>query len=174
MTITICDLVADLVRHADANVEPRLEAQVEELLAAQCMNPVIGRWLDQYGIDYLSAIFDLDDDIYAQRFPAAPDIGRARRQRMVSEFNTHLEHCKHCSLKRGYELELDARIALVLRHNKDFLLQHLEEEVDVAEGEHLSQHSAVSVSSSPVNLHFEPSVLLNLLADSAPEPIEVG
>src|SRR2546423_8632636 len=106
----LTDVIAAFVFKSAADLASRLEAQAEALAEAKCTNPVIGRWVDENDVKYLLSTFDLNDKDFAERFPAMAHISRAPRQRVIATLKEHFEHCQHCSLKRGYDLELDARI----------------------------------------------------------------
>ncbi|HKY05937.1 MAG TPA: hypothetical protein VJQ56_13665 [Blastocatellia bacterium] len=124
----LTDVIAAFVFRSAPDLASRLEAQAEALDEAKCNNPVIGRWVDENDVKYLLSAFALNDKDFAERFPAMAHTSKAERQQVIAVFEEHFEHCKHCSLKRGYDLEMDARIKQACKQNSDFLLQMLEEE----------------------------------------------
>jgi hypothetical protein len=124
----LTDVIADFVFKSAPDLASRLEAQAEALAEAQCINPVVGRWVDENDVKYLLSTFALNDKDFAKRFPAMAHTSGAERQQVVATLEEHFEHCQHCSLKRGYDLELDARIKQACQRNSDFLLQVLGED----------------------------------------------
>ena len=124
----LTDVIADFVFKSAPDLASRLEAQAEALAEAKCINPLIGRWVDENDVKYLLSTFALNDKDFAERFPAMAHTSKAERQRVVAALEDHFEHCQHCSLKRGYDLELDARIKQACEQNSDFLLQLLVED----------------------------------------------
>jgi hypothetical protein len=124
----LADVIADFVFKSAPDLASRLEAQAEALAEAKCTNPVIGRWVDENDVKYLLSTFALSDKDFAERFPAMAHTSRAERQLVIAALEEHFEQCQHCSLKRGYDLELDERIKQACRQNSDVLLQILEED----------------------------------------------
>lgn len=124
----ITEVIANFVFKSAPDLASRLEFQAEALDEAKCINPVIGRWVDENDVKYLLSTFALNDKDFAERFPAMAHTSRAERQRVAAALEKHFEHCQHCSLKRGYDLELDARINQACQQNSDFLLQLLGED----------------------------------------------
>ena len=129
----ITDIIAELVRQKNTDVDSRLAYQAEELSEVRCINPLIGRWVDSNAVEYMLSALDLDDEDFAARFPAA-NVGAAERRRVAAAIEGHLGVCKHCSLKRGYEEELDGRIERACLEERDFLLRLIEEDEAAAEG----------------------------------------
>jgi hypothetical protein len=130
----ITDVIADLVFQTNPELASRLEYQAEALREVECINPVIGRWIDANDVKYLLSTFDLKDGDFAARFPSIANVTQQDRQRVVAAIERHFDQCQHCSLKRGYDLELDAQIKLACQQNNSLLLQLLEED-----GETLSE-----------------------------------
>lgn len=131
----LIDLIADLVFKSAPDLASRLEAQAEALDEAKCINPVIGRWVDENDVKYLLNTFALNDKDFAERFPAMAHTSGVERQRVIAALGEHFEHCKHCSLKRGYDLELDARIKQASRQNSDLLLRLMADDQATSKGE---------------------------------------
>jgi hypothetical protein len=138
MKYDITDVIADLVLQADPELGSRLEYQDEALRETKCVNPVVGRWIDANDVKYLLSTLDLDDKDFAAKFPTMEHITRPERQKIMTTIEAHFEQCQHCSLKRGYDLELDMHIKQACQQNSSTLLQLLEEdEADLSEeGEH--------------------------------------
>jgi hypothetical protein len=136
----LTDIIANFVFKSAPDLASRLEAQAEALDEAKCSNPVIGRWVDENDVKYLLSAFSLNDKDFAERFSSMAHTSRAERQRIVATLEEHFEHCQHCSLKRGYDLELDSRIKQACQQNSDFLLQILKDDETEAskEDDHLS------------------------------------
>jgi hypothetical protein len=124
----ITDVIADLVRQANPELEARLEAQAEALREHQCVNPLIGKWVDTHDVKYLLSTFNLADEDFAERFPTMAHVKREERRRVAAAIERHFEQCVHCSLKRGYDLELDAQIKQACRQNSALLLELLGED----------------------------------------------
>jgi hypothetical protein len=138
MKYDVIDVIADLVRQSTPDLPARLEYQAEALSELECTQPMLGRWIDEYDVNYLLSAFALADKDFAAKFPGMAHFSGHERQQFLIMLETHFERCPHCSLKRGYELELDARIEQACRQNRDSLLQLLEEETTEMsdEGEH--------------------------------------
>lgn len=128
MKTNITNVIADLVLQSEPDLAARLEAQAEALREVECTNPVLGRWIDAHDVKYLLSTFALNDDDFAGRFPAMAHITGPERQRVAAALEAHCEQCPHCSLKRGYDLELDARIKQASQRNSTALLQLLEDD----------------------------------------------
>ena len=139
----LTNVIADFVFRSAPDLASRLEAQAEALAEAKCINPVIGRWVDENDVKYLLSTFGLNDKDFAERFPAMAHTSRAERERVVAALEEHFEQCQHCSLKRGYDLELDARIKQACQKNSDFLLQVLRE--DEAESPKEDDHPSMEL-----------------------------
>jgi hypothetical protein len=154
MSITL----ASLVQRTNPDLQSRLEAQDEALSESECITPVIGRWVDAHDVEFLISALDLDDVNFAKRFPAAPQLNEQRRRDMKAEIESHLNHCRHCSLTHGYELELDARIMRAFRENKtDFMNLLDKDEAGPVEGDHISE-SKINFSQCPSRPHAEPQI----------------
>lgn len=145
MNNDLTDLIADFVFKSAPDLASRLESQAEALDEAKCTNPVLGRWIDENDVKYLFSVFALNDKDFAERFPTISPMSRAERQRVAAALEGHFEHCKHCSLKRGYDLELDAHIKQACEQNSDLLLQILAE--DETEPSKEDDHSNMELES---------------------------
>lgn len=124
----LTDVIADFVFKSAPNLADRLKSQAEALDEAKCSNPVLGRWIDENDVNYLFSAFALSDEDFAEKFPAMAQTTIAERQQVIAALEEHFGFCQHCSLKRAYDLELDARIKQACEQNSDFLLQLLEED----------------------------------------------
>jgi hypothetical protein len=130
----ITDTIADLVRQANPELETRLAYQAEALREHECTDPLIGKWVDANDVKYLLSTFDLADEDFAERFPTMAHVKREDRRRVAEAIERHFEQCTHCSLKRGYDLELDAQIKRACGQNSALLLELLgEDEAELAE-----------------------------------------
>jgi hypothetical protein len=121
-------MIADLILKTAPDIASRLEYQAEALREAECTKPVVGLWIDENDVKYLLSAFALEQKDFAARFPAMAHITEQERQQVITTIEDHLDSCPHCSLKRGYDLELDARIKQECQKNREILLQLLEEE----------------------------------------------
>ncbi|HKO61588.1 MAG TPA: hypothetical protein VJV03_10545 [Pyrinomonadaceae bacterium] len=128
MKTEITEIIANLVVEEDPEVRERLDYQDEALTESVCINPIIGRWIEENDVKYLLASLNLPDHDFAKKFPAMASVSGHLRGKLIGTFETHLQHCKHCSLKTGYDLELDARIKQSCLAHSGRLLQHLKEE----------------------------------------------
>lgn len=134
MKSDIADIIAELVRQNNPDVDSRIAYQAEALSEIKCTRPLIGRWIDSCDVEYLLSALDLADEDFASRFPASASVKAPERRRMAAAIESHLCECQHCALKRGYELELDGRIEQECIQNRDLLLQILKDErADAAE-----------------------------------------
>jgi hypothetical protein len=134
------NMFADLVFEADSDLRSRLEYQEEALREVGCTDPLFGRWVDALDVSYMLAVFALKDEDFAAMFPTMAHTTERERQGFLTAMEGHFKRCRHCSLKRGYDLEMDARIERACRQNNDFLLQALAEDAtdSVVEGEGVS------------------------------------
>lgn len=133
MESDITDMIADMVRQTAPELASRLEYQAEALRETECTDPMVGRWVDDNDVKYLLSAFALEDEDFAERFPALAHITGPERQQFIAAVEAHFDQCLHCARKRGFDLELDARIKKTCRQNSATLLQLLEEEMAVAE-----------------------------------------
>src|ERR1051326_5392537 len=103
------NLIINLVRKAEPDLDARLDSQAEALNELECTNPVLGRWIDEYDVEYLLAAFDLDDDEFAANFPDMGHLNQHDRSQIIEAFNNHFDQCRHCFLKRSYDEEMNRR-----------------------------------------------------------------
>jgi hypothetical protein len=125
MKPSIIDVIADQVLKSAPELQDRLQYQAEALEEHKCTQPVLGHWIDENDVKYLLSSFALGDKDFAARFPAMGQVSEATRQRLLQAFDRHFESCVHCSLKRGYDLELDARIKQTCKEESHSLLELL-------------------------------------------------
>lgn len=128
MKAEITEVIADLVRRSNPEFDSRLEAQAKTLEEIECINPLLGQWIDTNDVKYLLSVFALKGEDFAAKFPAMAHIPEQDRQQVIAALETHMELCPHCSLKREYDLELDDQIKQVCQENDALLLQLLDEE----------------------------------------------
>ena len=126
------NLIIDLVRKAEPDLDARLDSQAEALKEIDCTNPVLGRWIDEYDVEYLMAAFNLDDDDFSSNFPAMGHLSQHDRSQIIEAFENHFDYCPHCYLKRGYDLEMNARIERAYSLNNAEVRQHLDSAKEVA------------------------------------------
>lgn len=120
------NLIIDLVRKAEPDLDSRLESQAEALNELKCTEPVLGKWIDEYDVEYLMAAFDLDDEEFASNFPAMAHLNQNDRNQIIDAFEKHFDQCPHCYLKRGYDMELNARIERAYTTNNTAVVQQLQ------------------------------------------------
>lgn len=136
MKSDLTDIIADLVLQSAPELTSRCEYQAEALVEIKCTSPALeGQWIDAYEIKYLFSILALGDEDFAVRFPALAHFAEPERRQLIATLERHLERCQHCSLKCGYDLELDQRIKEVCWENSTLLLQLLEEDAEVQLGQ---------------------------------------
>src|SRR5262245_536922 len=129
MEIDFSDSIVDQIRHEEPDLDARLEAQAEELNELQCIDPVVGQWIETYDVNYLSAAFELNDEEFAKNFPKMAYLTHDDRERIIKTFGEHIEHCPRCCRKSSYDIELDSRIERAIRKrpsgrlNKDGILK---------------------------------------------------
>ena len=119
-------LIIELVRKAEPDIDSRLESQAEALKELECTNPVLGRWIDEYDVEYLIAAFNLDDDEFSSNFPGMGNLSQHDRSQIIEAFENHFDQCPHCFLKRGYDIEMNARIERAYRLNSAAVMEHLD------------------------------------------------
>lgn len=140
MNSDITDFVADFVAEADPELATRLEYQAAALRETACTDPAtFGRWVDANDVKLLLSAFALEDEDFAVRFPKLKQSTAPERRKFIAGLEVHFETCKHCSLKRGYDLEIDARVKKACLQNSKTLLRLLRKEAAESseEGEHL-------------------------------------
>lgn len=132
----ISDVIANLVFQTNPELTSRLEAQEEALRESPCSDPVIGRWADD--ADHVLSTLSLSDKDFGEMHPSVAHVSGVERRRLAAAIETHMGKCQHCSLKRGYDVELTARIERAFRQDDDFISQLLKEDEadDTQEGEH--------------------------------------
>lgn len=168
MKFSLSTVFATVVRREPQEVKDRLEAQADALKESKCIKPLVGQWIDANDVEYLKSVLDLGDDDFARRFPSVADVDHHRRQQMKAAIEAHLDHCPHCALKHGYELELDARIMRACRENRAELMQLLaEEDSDLSEGEHWAAEKWTSHSEPQPETQPEPEIIIDPLAEPA-------
>ena len=139
----VIEKIAKLTLDTNPELKEVLDYRAEELQRVKCTNPVIGRWVDEFDVKYLLSSFALEDAEFAAHFPAMATITAPQRQKLLETFNTHFEYCQHCSLKRGYDLELGSQIKNTGRQHKETLIQMIEAEEADAEDDHLKTKLAI-------------------------------
>jgi DNA-binding transcriptional MocR family regulator len=121
------NLIIDLVRKANPDLDSRLESQAEALDELECTNPVLGKWIDEYDYEYLLAAFNLNDGEFSRNFPGMAHLNQHDRSQIIEAFEDHFDHCAHCYLKRGYDLEMNDKIERVYTTDKTLVAQYLQE-----------------------------------------------
>lgn len=119
------DFIINLVRAAEPDLDERLKKQDEALRALECTNPTLGKWITTYDVEYLMAAFNLNDEDFAENFPEMSHLNHHDRSQIIEAFEDHFLHCSHCHLKRGYDLEMNARIESVYRKHGNAISAHL-------------------------------------------------
>lgn len=144
----ITDIITDLVFQTDPDLEARLEAQAEALREIECINPVLGRWVDENDVNFLLAILALKDEDFAEEIPAMAYIPGHERRSFIAVLEVHMDKCPHCSLKRGYDLEMDARIEQACQQNDDRPLQIPEKAESSEKSDHASTELKPALSAN--------------------------
>lgn len=124
------EFIVNLVRSDEPDLDRRLETQAEAVSALECTNPILGKWIDTYDVEYLLAAFNLNDDDFAENFPEMTHLNRQDRSQIIEAFEDHFVHCSRCHLKRGYDLEMNARIEMAYRQHGDLIARKLNETRD--------------------------------------------
>ncbi len=108
----IIEEIARLVFQSDAEFATRLKIQAEAspLCELSCINPAVGRWVDENNMEYLLSVLALDDKDFAIAFPALSGITTQQRRQVIARIASHLEVCLHCAGKRAYDLEFEERV----------------------------------------------------------------
>lgn len=128
MTTEITDLFVDLVLQTNPELDARLEYQAEALRETKCIQPLVGQYIDAHHVEYLLSALALGEKDFAESFPAMSRIAGPDRRQVAATIESHIERCSHCSLKRAYDLELDARIEQAFKLSNDLLPQLSEQE----------------------------------------------
>jgi hypothetical protein len=120
-------MLADLLSTAESDLQPRLESQAEVLRETPCTDPsAYGRLVAENDVTYLLAVLSLKDESFVAEFPAAAQFDESERRQFVAALEAHIDDCPHCSIKRGYDLEMGARVEQACRQNSGFLLEVLD------------------------------------------------
>ena len=119
-------LIAQLVRDADKQPGARdKDAQKDAVSETGCTVLVIGNWVDNFDIKYLLSILALNDKDFVENFPNAGAIPREDRQAVARTIESHIEGCRHCALKQGFDIEEDDQIKRICRENRALLIEML-------------------------------------------------
>jgi hypothetical protein len=111
MEYDFSDSIVEKLRQSEPDLDTRLESQDEALRDLKCTNPIIGKWIDSYDVEYLFSALELDDKDFAEHFPPLAHLKQSDREKMIMVFTHHMEHqCAHCSLKRGFDAEFSSRV----------------------------------------------------------------
>lgn len=127
-TKDIGEIIADFVRKTYTDTDSRFEYQAEALLEKQCTNAAVGKVFELANVEYLLSAFDLEDEDFAEEFPAMSYLNRSERQLLLTTMQQHLESCSRCGLKQAYDLEFETRLRNACRQNSDALLQVLKDD----------------------------------------------
>lgn len=119
-------IIADQVRQAEPDLDARLEAQAEALNEFECTNLTIGKWIEEFGLEYLLAAFALNDQDFAESFPKLAHISQHDREKMKDTFSHHVDACVRCARRVGFDAEMDSRIERSIesgQRDKDKILE---------------------------------------------------
>lgn len=128
MNPDISDFIVELVRKREGDLPTRLKYQAEAVLETMCTEPDLGRLVDENDVPFLLATLASSDREYAEMFPNMSDLSMSEREELVEVFERHFECCEHCSLKRGFDIELGSRIERACFESRDVLLTLLLED----------------------------------------------
>lgn len=126
MNEDIGDFIASLVCNREDDLPTRLQYQVEALAESACSEPSLGQLIDETPVSLLMAALAASDQELAEVFPTLSRFALGERQEIRERLDDHFEKCLHCSLKRGYDHEMDNRIEQACHENKDELLRLLD------------------------------------------------
>lgn len=147
MKTNMFDAIANLVWQSSSEVRIRSLKQREALRENKCSQPEMGRWVDRHDVNHLLSMLELDDLEFSSRFPMSHASSQDRR-RLAAALARHFEQCIHCSLKRGYDVELDGRIEQACKeHAEELLILLNDEEVEVADE---SDHQYLDLALQPI------------------------
>ena len=134
----ILEAIANLVCQSDAEVQNRLREQQQELRQHRCTQPKLGHWVLNHDVNYLLSTLELSEQEFRTRFPKSR-VSVHYRRKLVGDLEKHFQQCIHCSLKRGYDMELDARIEQACKQHANVLLGFMTEDAGEIgeEGEHI-------------------------------------
>lgn len=144
-------LIIDLVRKAEPDLDARLESQAEALDDLECTNPVLGRWIDEYDVDYLFSAFNLNDTEFAANFPDLAHLSQHDRSQIIEAFENHFDQCSHCHLKRSYDMEMNARIERAYNLNNATVAQHLQAAASAEESTTAKQKASANETATTGN-----------------------
>jgi hypothetical protein len=144
-------LIIDLVRKEETDLDARLESQAEALDDLECTNPVLGRWIDEYDVEYLFAAFNLNDTEFAANFPDLAHLNQHDRSQIIEAFENHFDQCPHCHLKRGYDLEMNGRIERAYNLNNATVAQHLQAAASAEESTAAKQKARANETATTSN-----------------------
>jgi hypothetical protein len=125
----ITEVITDLVFEAEPDLTSRIESQAETLRESVCTDPErIGRWVDEHDVPYLLSVIAFGDEDFVAEFPEMARLERQERRRFVAALESHFDECPHCSLKRGYDLEMGGRVEQACQQNRSLLLRMLRDD----------------------------------------------
>lgn len=142
MTADITYIITNFLRAATPDLDSRIGYQAEALRENKCTSELIGQLIDANDVKYLLSALALENEDFTEIFPEMTHLKKQERRRIIEVIEQHFNECQHCSLKRGYDFEIDARIKTVCLDNKDSLLQMLDDDTDSAEDGHLIDSAA--------------------------------
>lgn len=120
MEENLIDTISTFILERDDDAPFRLEAQESNLRDKQCTQPRYGAWIDRCDYPFLMETLMLDHAVFSDEFPGVKFPAKERAE-LALTLEEHCEQCVRCHLKRGYDLEWQARVDEALTENRDVI-----------------------------------------------------
>jgi hypothetical protein len=103
----MCTSVLDLLSADKRTQLAGLVIQQEEPLEeSKCIDPAIGRWVDEFDVPFLLEVLSTGDEEFKSEF-AAVRLSEQERLNLLESIVIHIAECPYCQLKMEYDAELD-------------------------------------------------------------------
>lgn len=96
-------------------VVERLQQRDEEMAAATCTQPELGRMIEAHYVPLLLSILELSDEEFDAEFPGEGRVSSEHRAALAAAVRRHASSCPRCSLKCRSNMELDEHLDEVFR-----------------------------------------------------------
>lgn len=105
---TISELVEKIVE--DDRLSYTVRQQEIALALKRCSDQTLGKWIEDFGLEFLRLIMPMDD---AEIEPVLPKLSLSLEERvlLLQCLEDHASVCAHCNMKVRFDSELDGAIS---------------------------------------------------------------